>query len=633
MIELEVKNLCKYYGGNLIFDNINFDVHSKDRVAIVGRNGCGKSTIFNIIANKESKDKGEILIRKGLKIGYLEQIPEFDNLNVKDILNLGFTYLIPIEEKLRTLEKEMQNLNCNMDSVLETYSKLQTEYENLGGYEKETFISKICKGLNITDRYLNLDFKSLSGGEKTRILIGKILLESPDILLLDEPTNHLDMKSVEWLENYLKDYSGCVIIISHDRYFLDKVVTKVVEVENLSSKFYIGNYTSYEEQKEENLELMKHQYKNQQKKIESMEESIKQLKLFSRNGSNEKFIKRAKSMQKRLDKMDKINRPFENNDSMKINIVNNSKQSQDVISIIDGSKSFGDKLLFKDIDILIRKSENVALIGDNGCGKSTLLNIILNNEKLDSGSLKVSGNSKIGYLPQNVEFEDDNMTIIDWFRQDINILEGKAREYLAKYMFHKEDVFKKVKSLSGGQKSRLKLSKILYFDINLLILDEPTNHLDIESIKALEEVLMKFTGSILFVSHDRYFINVISDRILSIENKSIFNYNGDYDYYKEKREEKELLYDNSKVKETDIEASNNYKKNNNINKTQKVKSNNKYKSNNLEKEIENLEIKIKEIDNVIENNSSDYEKLQLLYEEKSKIEEDLDNLLCKYMEI
>lgn len=633
MIELEIKNLSKYYGANLIFEDINLDVKTKERVAIVGRNGCGKSTIFKILVGKESKDKGNILVRKGTKIGYLEQIPVFDNIKVKDILNLGFPKLTEIEYKLREIEQKMQSIDCDMERLLDRYSKLQSEYENLGGYNKDATISKVCTGLNITDRYLDLQFGNLSGGEKTRVMLGKILIENPNILLLDEPTNHLDMKSVEWLEDYLKDYNGCVIIISHDRYFLDRVVTKVVEIESLVSKTYIGNYSSYISQKEESLELMKHQYKQQQKKVQSMEESIKQLKVFSRDGANEKFVKRAQSMQKRLDKMEKIDRPYENNNSMKINIINNTKQSQDVINIIEGKKSYNNKLLFENVEILIGKGENVALIGENGCGKSTLLKIILQSEKLDKGILKVANSSKIGYLPQHIEFENEDMTVLKWFREDINILEGKAREYLSKYMFFGEDVFKKVKSLSGGQKSRLKLSKILYFDINLLILDEPTNHLDIDSIKDLENVLKGFGGSILFVSHDRYFINTICHRILSIEDNNIYNYNGDYDYYKEKRAEKDIRRKCNCVKENNIKQEKKIEKVSTKNdKEYNNSKNSSYKIDRMEKEIEDLEIKVKEIDTEIEGTSLDYKKLQSLHEERSIIEQKLNNLLSQWVE-
>jgi ATP-binding cassette, subfamily F, member 3 len=620
MIELEIKNLKKYYGANLTFEDINFDVKNKERVAIVGRNGCGKSSIFKIIVNKENKDGGELLIRKNLKLGYLEQIPEFENYKVKEILNLGFPHLIDIEKNLNELELKMQNIDCDLDKILDKYSKLQIEYENLGGYEKETIISKVCSGLNINEEFLEAKFNDLSGGEKTRVMLGKILVENPDILLLDEPTNHLDMKSVEWLENYLKDYSGSVIIISHDRYFLDKVVNKVVEIENLSSKTYIGNYSSYVNQKEEALDLAKHQYKEQQKKINSIEESIKRLKVFSRNGENEKFVKRAQSMQKRLDKMEKMENPNKKIDNMKINITNKTKQSQDVIYIKEGKKSFGEKLLFKDVEFLVRKGENIALIGENGCGKSTLIKIILKKEELDSGSIKVSNSSKIGYLPQNVEFEDEEKSILDWFRQDLNILEGKAREYLAKYMFYKEDVFKKVKSLSGGEKSRLKLSKILYFDVNLLILDEPTNHLDIESINKLENVLKEFNGSIFFVSHDRYFINKICNRILSIEDNKILNWNGNYDYYKEKREELSLKTKVCKDVKIPKKIDN------------KVKEETKINKNKIEKDIEELEEKIKEIDIKIETTKSDYEQIQNLYEERNEVENILNNLLNQWVE-
>lgn len=621
MIELEVKNVKKYYGANLIFEDINFDVKTKERVAIVGRNGCGKSSIFNIIVDKEKQDKGEILKRKNLKLGYLEQIPKFENYKVKEILNLGFSHLIKLEENLRALEKDMKNENCNMEKILNKYSNLQQEYESLGGYEKETKISKVCTGLNINEDFLKVEFDSLSGGEKTRVMLGKILIESPELLLLDEPTNHLDMKSVEWLESYLTDYDGSVIIVSHDRYFLDKVVNKVVEIENLTSKTYIGNYSSYLSQKEEALILANQNYKEQQKKIKAMEESIKQLKVFSRNGSNEKFVKRAQSMQKRLDKIDKLENPNKKIENMKININNNSKQSQDVILIKEGSKAFDNKLLFKDVDILVRKGENIALIGDNGCGKSTLVKIILQEEKLDSGNLKVASSSKIGYLPQNVEFEDEEKTILDWFREDIVITEGKAREYLSKYMFFKEDVFKKVKSLSGGEKSRLKLSKILYFEVNLLILDEPTNHLDIESINNLEKVLKDFKGSILFVSHDRYFINNLCNKILSIEDNQVLSWNGNYDYYKEKREELK-----NKVKPVEvIKISKKTEK-------PKAKEERKINKDKIEKDIEKLEGNIKELDFKIQNIDCDYIKLQSFLEEKNKLEGELDNLLNKWTE-
>lgn len=621
MIELEVKNLEKYYGANLIFKDINFDVKTKERVAIVGRNGCGKSTVFKILSNKENKDGGEVLIKKGSKIAYLEQIPYFKNCTVKDVLNLSFPEVFQIEENLRMLEKKMQENSENINSILEKYSKLQGEYERLGGYEKDTFISKICTGLNMSEKFLELDFDTLSGGEKTRVMLGKILLENPDILLLDEPTNHLDMSSVEWLEEYLNNYEGSVIIISHDRYFLDKVVNKVVEIENLVSKTYKGNYSSFESQKEENFILQQHVYKEQQKKIHAMEESIKQLKVFSRNGENENFFKRAVSMQRRLDKMEKIDRPNDKKDNMKINIINNSKQSKDVILIEEGSKYIDKKLLFKDVNLLIERGENVALIGANGCGKSTLVKIILGEDRLDSGVLKISKNSKIGYLPQQVVFEDEEKTILEWFREDINILEGKAREYLSRYMFYSEDVFKKVKSLSGGEKSRLKLSKILYFEVNLLILDEPTNHLDIESIKQLEAILSDFKGSIFFVSHDRYFINNISHRVLSMENKIIYSWEGNYDYYKEKH-----VILEGKLEKQDENKSVSMKKSKSKNSTEK-ESRSKMGIDRLEKEIEVLELKLENLDIQIEEVNSDYNKLQDLYEEKIKVESKLNELM------
>lgn len=628
MIVLELKGIEKYYGANLILKDINFVVEQNERVAIVGKNGTGKSTIFNIIAKEENYENGEILIKKGSKIGYLKQIPSFKNMKVKEVLNSAFKELNEIEKELRCLEKEMASSDYS-EKLLNKYSKFQEKYEALGGYDKDTTVKKVCEGLSIYDERLNKDFDLLSGGEKTTVMLGKILIENPDLLLLDEPTNHLDMKAIEWLEDYLKEYKGTVVIISHDRYFLDKVVTKVVEIESLISTTYIGNYSSFINQKEENLRIQQHHYNEQQKEINRIEESIKQLKVFSRDGDNENFIKRAKSMQKRLDKMEKLDAPIKEK-NMKLNINSEVKGSTDVVVVDAINKSFNNKVMLKDAYFNLRYGEKVALVGKNGCGKSTFIDIILGKIETDSGYVKLATNKSLGYLPQNIVFENEDITILNWFRGNEYINDSVIRQYLAKFMFTKENIFKKVGSLSGGEKSRLVISKMLYNKVNLLILDEPTNHLDIASIEVLEKALLEFKGTVIFISHDRYFINKISDKIVELENCIFTEYLGNYNYYKSKKEE------NIKVIKPILESKKIYTKDNviKVNDTQKsveLKKKSESYMKKLEGDIANIENKISEIEVQLDNLGSNYEKMDILCKEKIELTKQLDYLLEKWI--
>ncbi|MFD3155306.1 ribosomal protection-like ABC-F family protein [Haloimpatiens sp. FM7330] len=537
MIELMINNVEKYYGAAKILENVNFEVKTGEKVAIVGSNGTGKTTIFKMVVGLESHDSGVISIRKGLTIGYLDQIPIYpENFTVLDVLNKAFEEQIKIDKEMKELEITMKSIKGKeLDMILKKYCELQQKLEQLGYYEINQKLSKVCEGLKINDKYKNRYFKELSGGEKTTVVLAKILLENPDILLLDEPTNHLDMESIEWLEEFIKKYKGAVIIISHDRYFLDKVITKIVELEDMKTEVYFGNYSEYVKEKERKNLLQFEAFKDQQKKIKAMEKTIKDLREWGKRADNTKFFRRAESIQKRLDKMNKIEKPKLDKDTIKVNISSKDRSGNEVVVIKDLEKSFNEINILNKINLQVNYGEKVALIGNNGSGKSTIFKILLNEYAADSGIAKLGASVKIGYLPQVVEFPNEEYTILQYFRDKINISEGEAREFLAKFMFYGESVFKKVKNLSGGEKSRLKLCQLMYNDINFLLLDEPTNHLDIESREELEESLKKFEGTILFISHDRYFINTLSNKIFELNNKKIKSYLGNYEYYKQKK--------------------------------------------------------------------------------------------------
>lgn len=621
MNELSLNGVTKYFGSNLILSNITFEIHQGERVGLVGRNGSGKSTVLKLISGLECIDKGNMATRKGAKIGYLEQIPNYeDEYTACKVLNLAFKDLIDIEDNMINLENKMRNLDREeLDKTLKIYSDMQHRYEVMGGYEKEEKLNKICNGFKFTNEFLNKKFSLLSGGEKTTVMLGKILLENPDILLLDEPTNHLDMDSLDWLESYLKEYKGTVLIVSHDRYFLDSIVSKIVEIENLESKTYMGNYSDFIRQKEENIKLELEAYKEQQKKVGSMENSIKTLRDWADRSGNEKFFRRAASMQKRLDKMEKVDKPNIQKQNMKLNLINSERSGGEAVKLEEAYKSFDDKILFDNANLLVTYGERVALIGPNGSGKSTIMKILLGEESVNKGKVKLGANVKAAYLPQNITFEDETQTVLQYFREDIDILEGKAREYLSKFMFFGESVFKKVKNLSGGEKTRLKLSKLLYEDINLLILDEPTNHLDIDSIETLEDALIDFKGTIFFISHDRYFINTISDRIVALENKKLTSYMGNYNYYKVRRTELKEKQEEIKVKKP--------KKIREINDIKKREIETKK----IEKKINKLEQAIAELDIKINSLDSDYIELSKCAFEKETIENELEALMEEWI--
>jgi ATP-binding cassette subfamily F protein 3 len=638
MIALALNNIKKYYGGTQIIDNMNFEVHEGEKVGIVGRNGCGKSTILKLIMGLEAEYSGNIIIKKDSKLGYVDQLPSYsEDFKVIDVLSLAFNTENEILKNMKKLEDIMANLKEDeLNKTLKNYNDLQQSYEQIGGYETDERLSKICIGLNITEDFKRRNFSTLSGGEKTTILLAKVLLQKSDILLLDEPSNHLDLKSIEWLEDFLKSYRGAVLIVSHDRYFLDRVVNKIIEVENMKSKTYLGGYSQYLEQKEKDIELQLAEYNVQQKKINAMEKSIKDLRDWGMRGDNEKFFKRAENIRKRLEKIEKVDKPKLESHSMNLNINVGQRSGKDIIKLEDGFKSFKNKIILKDANLHFRYGEKLALIGSNGCGKSTLLKLLLKSLNpqeesedyvLDSGKVQIGTSLEIGYLPQNVVFSNEEFSILECFREDIELPEGKAREYLAKFLFFGENVFKKVKNLSGGERSRLLLSKLMFRKVNTLILDEPTNHLDIISREVLEGTLKEFKGSILFVSHDRYFINTICSRIVELKDGALTSYEGNYEYYKLKSNT-EPKNEKLTVKKTEDRKIYNKKIKNKEKTNEKT---NEKKSVVIEERIQELESKINLIEKEM-GSCNEYSRLNELHILKEDINLEIEDLMEQWMQ-
>lgn len=541
MIEIELNNIIKNYGLKNVLNGMNLTLKTGERAVLIGCNGAGKSTVLKIIMKQETISAGTINIRKNATIGMLKQIYEYEkeNPNVYNFLQRSFEQLFELERKLKKLENEMsyEKDDEKMSELLQKYGNVQQKYIQMGGYDIQEKFNKICSGLQINEKMLNQNYNDLSGGEKTIVNLGALLLKEPSILLLDEPTNHLDMEKLEWLEKFLKEYKGTILMVSHDRYFLDKVATKTILLENGKEKIYFGNYSYFLKEDEKRTLAEFENYKNQQKMIKKMKESIKTLRKFGELAKNEMFFKRAKSIEKKLAKIEQlpqVNLEQKTLLNFKLNI--DSRSGKDVVIINNLNKNFDSKNIFENANLQIHYGEKIALIGKNGTGKSTLLKIIMNEDCEYTGEIKIGQSVNIGYIPQEIKFEDDNQTILNFFEQFDNRNETEIRTSLAKYMFRGNDVFKKVSSLSGGEKVRLILAKLLKQNINFLILDEPTNHIDIETKELLEEAIKEYSGTVLFVSHDRYFINNLAERIVVVKEKRFFSYVGNYDDYLRKIE-------------------------------------------------------------------------------------------------
>ncbi len=624
-----IREISKMYGGNLIFENLSMEIHEQDRIGVVGRNGGGKTTLFKLLSGIDIPDKGQIHWKKGIKIGYLAQIPDFpDDMSTKEVLQNAFKPLLDIQERMLKLEDEMKN-EINQDKLnklVALYGELQEQYIRDGGYEIEADIDRIANGLNINP-LLNNPFGKLSGGEKTKVGLGLILLQNPNLLFLDEPTNHLDLMAVEWLGQFLKKYNGTVVVISHDRYFLDEVVMKIIDLEDGEIEEYHGNYTYYVKEREECLLREFQAYQEQQRKIKKMKEAIKRLKEWANqsNPPNAALHKRARNMERALERMEKISRPILHRKKMDLQLDATDRSGRDVIELMEVAKSFNEHHLFRNVNMLLQYKENAAIIGENETGKSTLLKLILNELLPDEGQIRIGSNVKIGYLSQNLHYHNENHTVLDAFRDEIPVAEGEARQILARFLFYGYDVFRKVNQLSGGERMRLRFAQLMYQDINLLILDEPTNHLDIDSREVLEEALEEFNGTILAVSHDRFFLNKLFSKIYRIEDSTLHSYIGNYDEvrvkmkeYDEKKKQELVKIEDTVIaikKVTHNETESNVKKSSEV-------------IGQLEKELEALESTLYQIEDTMLS-MSELNVLSELQVEKEKLEKKREELYQK----
>jgi ATP-binding cassette subfamily F protein 3 len=638
---LDCQNICKSYGTDVILDNISFHLEEKEKMAIVGINGAGKTTLLKIIMKEEEADSGQVVLSKDRTIGYLSQHQDiYYNDTVYGVMEDVMKPVIALQDKMRQLEQDMKHLEGEeLEKALELYNRYTHEFEYKNGYAYESEINGVLKGLGFSKEDFDRHTDTLSGGQKTRLSLGRLLLQKPDIIILDEPTNHLDMSSITWLEGFLTNYQGSVIIVSHDRYFLDKIVTKIVELDNSHGKVYNGNYTFYAEKRAEIRANMMKAYLNQQAEIKHQEEVITKLNQFNR----EKSIKRAESREKMLDRVERIEKPTEIASEMKLTLEPSIISGEDVLTIENLSKSFTQYTLFENLNIEIKRGEHVALIGGNGTGKTTILKIINKLVPKDAGTVILGSRVKIGYYDQEHQVLNNSNTIFDEISDAYpDLTNTRIRNVLAAFLFTGEDVFKKIGDLSGGEKGRVSLAKLMLSSANFLILDEPTNHLDITSKEILENALRNYTGTVLYVSHDRYFINQTATRIIELKDKVITNYIGNYDYYESHcdsavqagRAAFAPISDTSENTEVrqESQAKLSWKENKAEQARLRKKANDLKK---LEDRIEAIETRINEIDKefLIPENATNVPLLNELTNERNTLEEELNNLYEEWEEL
>ena len=615
MIDLSVKNLVKSFDVDQnILDGLSFDIQAGERVGIMGRNGAGKTTLFKILTGEIGYDTGEVIFAPGKKVGLISQIPNYPaDYTVEKVLRTAFAELDGIRRKLETLEQQMTA--STPQDILRQYDELMNRYTVGGGYEIDVDLEKICNGLNIPKDMRDQLFCMLSGGEKTRVNLARLLLEKTDILLLDEPTNHLDMKSVEWLEEYILKFKGTVLTISHDRYFLDRVVQRIVELRDGKAEFYSGNYSFYVEEKQARYELQLKQYEQEQAKIKQLSYTVERMKGWGIN--NRTLYRRAMSIQHRIDRIEKTDRPTAEK-QLRMRFEEKDFYGDEVFTIKNLSKSFGDRVLFSDVELEVKGGERIALLGDNGTGKSTFLKILLGEETSSSGRIRFGPTVKSAYLPQIIHFSHPERTLYDTMLYEKNCTPQTARDRLGAFMFQGEDVFKTVASLSGGEQSRLRLCMLMDEKINLLILDEPTNHLDIASREWIEAAVDEYEGTLLFVSHDRYFVDRFAPRVWELEDGGIRDYKCSYAKYRSIKEheaaQKQPVAVEKKEKKEKPKA-----QNNNKNLEKKLRA--------VEREVEKQEIAVAEFDPLIEAAAADYQELTRLLEEKAQAEAKLEELM------
>ncbi len=623
MTDLSVNNLVKSFEiGRNVLDGLSFTVTAGERIGILGHNGCGKTTLFRILTGELRADEGEIAVAPGKRMGLISQIPVYpEGFTTEMVLKDAHRRLYKISERMDELTLQMES--DQSPALLREYDKLQEDFRRLGGYEMDVDRARVANGLDISPAMLSQEFASLSGGEKTRVNLARLILENTDILLLDEPTNHLDLRATEWLEDYLLHFKGTVLAISHDRYFLDKVVQRCIEISDGRAEFYSGNYSFYVEERQRRFEEKLKKYEKDQAKIEQLTRAAEQMHLWAFMG-NDKLHKRAFSMEKRIEKLSRSEKPTE---QRKLNVKFKEREFVgDEVLVMDGiEKGYGERVLFSGLDALVTGGERIALIGDNGTGKSTLVKLIMNVEKPDKGFLYLGPTVRTAYLPQLVGFTNEERSALDTMLWDCRCQPQEARDRLAAFGFRGEDVMTPVGALSGGEKSRLRLCMLMGGDINFLILDEPTNHLDIASREWMEEALSDYEQTLLFVSHDRYFIDKFATRIWELRDGHITDFRGGYREFSAWRERQQLVTQIEKQKEREQPK---VKKP----KPERPKNNDKAIAR-LEREIQRQEEKIAELDKLAEENGSDYQKLMEIQAEKDELDAQLMELYERWEEL
>ena len=633
---LNATNISKSFGSNEIIKDATFLVNEHEKVAIVGVNGAGKTTLLKILTGEESADSGSITLAKDAKLGYLRQINNVDSaLSIIDELYTVIEPILNMEKRMSQMQEDMKHLTgSELEELYSSYTALTHSYELMDGYAAKSRVVGILKGLGFEEIDFDRKINTLSGGQKTRVFLAKLLLEEPDIILLDEPTNHLDLRSIEWLESYLLNYKGAVIIVSHDRYFLDKIVSKVIDIENGNVQMYLGNYTDFSNKKQMLLDAKMKEYLNQQQEIKHQEAVITKLKQFNR----EKSIKRAESRQKQLEKIERVEAPQTYSENMRLSLDISKESGKDVLTVHNLSKSFDHKKLFWDINFEIKRGERVAIIGDNGTGKTTLLKIINGLLNPDTGEVIYGSNVSVAYYDQEHQVLHMDKTLFDELSDTYpEMTNTQIRNILAAFLFTGEDVYKKIADLSGGERGRVSLVKLMLSKANFLLLDEPTNHLDIVSKDVLENALTNFPGTVCYVSHDRYFINKTATRILDLTENRLLNYIGNYDYYIEKREAVEeaanLTNTEQAEKPADVSESKKEWIDNKTVQAQKKKVKNAL--NKCEKEISEIEDKLQAVDEEFANpeNASNVGKLMELQKQKEALEKRLDKLMEDWEEL
>ena len=635
---LSCQGISKSFGEKVILEDASFHIEEREKAALIGNNGAGKTTLLRIIMEEIHADAGQVVLAKDKRIGYLAQYQDVQgHLSVYEELLSTKQYIIDMEERLRAMEVQMKNASGEeLDRLMNSYTRLTHEFEQENGYAYKSELMGVLNGLGFTEEDFTKQVATLSGGQKTRVALGKLLISKPDILLLDEPTNHLDMESIAWLETYLLNYPGAVFIVSHDRYFLDKVVTKVIEIDAGQVRMYAGNYSAYAEKKAQLRDAQYKAYLNQQREIKHQEAVIVKLKSFNR----EKSIKRAESREKMLNKIQRIDKPVEVQSQMRLSLEPRVVSGNDVLTVEDLAKSFPQQKLFSNISFQIKRGERVALIGNNGTGKTTMLKILNGLLDADAGSFSLGAKVQIGYYDQEHHVLHAEKTIFEEISDTYPTLtETQIRNMLAAFLFTGDDVFKVISSLSGGERGRVSLAKLMLSEANFLILDEPTNHLDIASKEILEEALNSYTGTVLYVSHDRYFINQTATRILDLTNQSVVNYIGDYDYYLEKKEELTEKYAPTAQEATEEAKEETPSEGKLTWQQQKEEQARKRKQENelkkVEKRIEELETRDKEIDDtlVLPDVCTNVGRCAELSREKDKIQAELEELYEKWEEL